>query len=172
MAKRGRDWNKLYANYSKKWDAMNKKLPNGMYQEKFDKRAFRNTYVLLENSRMQEQEEGLRGKSLNVMRDLINAQKYRWTQGQARSITKALRKAEIQKLDVSKLTKKEYKEAIKKINKEISFIGVKQETIKTGKFWESVKERYQQLMTDPTYQGFWNDSYARAQIISSEFFGS
>ena len=136
--KTGHNWAKLYENYSKKWDEWNKKLPGGMADKKFGFRSFRNVYVSLENARKAEQAQGLRKKSLNVMRDIINEQKYPLTKAEASARTRAMRIAAIKKLDAKQMTKAEFNKAVKQINKQINFKGVRSGQIRTDEFWEGV----------------------------------
>lgn len=168
MAKsKGHNWDKLYQNYSNKWDYWDKKLPNGMDQAKLSKRAFRDIYINIETSRLKEQELGIRKESLNVMRDMINKQKYGITKKQASVRTKAIRESLYRKIDSTKMSEAEFKKEMRKINKEITFKGIREGTIKSGEFWEDVKKYNEMLDTIPNLT-----KAEKRHIIANTFFGS
>ena len=135
---KGHNWDKLYENYSKKFDFYENKLGK-MAEKKLSPASFRNVYVNIENARKEEQAKGLRKQSLNVMRDIINSQKFPLTQKQASIRTKAMRQMYYKKAAMKNLSEAEFKKEMKKIDKQISYQGVRSGDIHTDEFWEEVK---------------------------------
>lgn len=177
MAKiKGHDWEKLYNNYVKKWAYWNEKLPKGMDDKLLGRASFRDVYTNLEDSRKIEQEMGLRGKSLNVMRDIINAQKYKLTKKAASNKLKAMREYYYGKIS-GELSKSEFKKEMQKINKEITFKGLREDTVDkeiySDKFWDEVrafKETYDNLKDKDGNNVFTKEEVRHA--IGVTFFGS
>lgn len=168
----GREWQKLYWNYTKKYNEElrayqkkfktdSKSLPGGA---KYDYWGYRNAYAGIEATRLSQQEEGLRGKNLNVQRDLIHRQKYGLSYKQGASYTKAIRQKLREELKGTKSLEKKAK-----IKEQLK--NIKLENIRTKpKEVEAFKQYLSDVNSDLKAQGL--DSYARAQWISEEIFGS
>lgn len=162
MIRSEEQWQKLYQNYVKSYDTDNAKMISkygyGYYSEKYSYRAYKNTYMFLEAYREEQREAGTR-KVLNVQRDLIAAQKFRYTAKQARGIAKKMQLEAINKWMDEKISKKEdiskaeYRKEMAKIKRDITFTKVRTRQIRTGDFWEDAKAKYKELGNYPGISG-------------------
>lgn len=174
-------WQKLYANYKKKYLKLDKELPSGMADEMYDYLGYRNAYSGIETLREAEIASGTR-KVLNTQRDLINDQKYKYSQAQARAIKKALIEKAKSELNYELITSdKEYKKILKDIAKQFKVNEIRQRPDAADKIYELASEMNKKLKGQ-TYKEYdeagnlierplW-DSYQRANIISQTIFGS
>ena len=172
----GKEWRQLWYNYIGHYNKRNKELISkygiGMYDKKLSYWEFRNAYAGTELARKQQQQEGKRGKSLNVMRDLLNEQTYKMSYKQGKSILKAKKllidkdiKAELDKSNPDKELLKELR--AKKKNLRLSNVRLGIVDIKDVQ--EAAKELNDMLKLDPNYI---DDSYARSEEIAQNIFGS
>ena len=172
----GKDWRSLYFNYVRHYNTRNKELISkygvGMYDKKLGYWEFRNAYAGTELARQQEQKEGKRGKSLNVMRDLLNEQTYKMSYKQGKSILKA-KKGLIDKEIQSELNKQNpNKEVLKELRakkKELRLSNLRLGIVDITDVQEAAKDLNELLKLNPDYV---DDSYARAEEIAQEIFGS
>ena len=174
-------WQKLYANYKKKYAQLNEKLPNGMAYKQYSYLGYRNAYIYLESLREEQVAQGKR-KVLNTQRDLINEQKYKYSQEQARAIKKALIKKASEKIDYETIgSDKEYKKMLKDIAKQFKIKEIRQRPDAAEEIYNIAKEMNRELKTQ-TYKEYdesgnliekalW-DSKDRAKIIAQTVFGS
>ena len=174
-------WRKLYANYVKKYEELNAKLPNGMAYKKYSYLGYRNAYIYLETLREQEVSKGTR-KVLNTQRDLLNEQKYKYTREQARAIKKALVKKATEGIDYNTIgSDKEYKKLLRDISKQFKIQEIRQRPDAADQIYEIAKQMNRELKTQ-TYKEYdesgnlterplW-DSKDRARIIAQTVFGS
>lgn len=174
-------WQKLYKNYQKKWNELNEKLPEGMADKMYSYLGYRNAYTFIENTREQEVAKGQR-KVLNTQRDLINDQKFKYSQDQARAIKNALIEREIKKADITQFASdKEFKKFKRDIAKQFKVSNIRQRTDAADEIYDLAKEMNRELKgkTYKEYDDNGNliekplfDSKARAKIISQVIFGS
>ena len=181
MKRTDAQWKKLYANYKKKYRQFNEKLPGGMADEMYDYLGYINAYNYIETSREAEVAKGKR-KVLNTQRDLINDQKYKYSQSQARAIKKALIKRAEQELDYSKIgSDKEYKKLLKDISKQFKIKEIRQRPDAADEIYDIASEMNKELKSQ-TYKEYdangnlverplWT-SKDRARIIAQTVFGS
>lgn len=181
MKRTDAQWKKLYANYQKKYRQLNEKLPGGMADKMYDYLGYINAYSYIETSREEEVTKGKR-KVLNTQRDLINDQKYKYSQDQARAIKQALIKKAEQELDYSKIgSDKEYKKMLRDIAKQFKVKEIRQRPDAADEIYNIAKEMNKELKSQ-TYKEYdangnlvekplWN-SKQRAKIIAQTVFGS
>lgn len=163
-------WDKLYQNYSKKYDKMNadrlaKGLP-GMALPKYDPLSYRNAYIGIETFREEQVAKGKR-KVLNTQRDLLNDQIYQYSKAQARAQRQALIKRAERNIS-SDLSNKEFKKEIKRIQKEFSFTKVRRGQFNTDELYAEASALNKKLKNDTVG---WAAS-DRAKIIGQLVFGS
>ena len=157
-----REWRRLYFNYLGHYKKKDKDLKARygknvhMAQAKLDYWAFRNAYRGTELSRLAEQEEGKRGKSLNVMRDLINEQTYGMSYKQGRKYLRASKKfykdriaAELKKDNPDKDILKTLRAEQKALSLNKIRLGIQD----TEFIDDLAKAYYQELKFDPDYAG-------------------
>ena len=133
-------WQKLYKNYQKKWNELNEKLPEGMADKMYSYLGYRNAYTFIENTREQEVAKGQR-KVLNTQRDLINDQKFKYSQDQARAIKNALIEREIKKADITQFASdKEFKKFKRDIAKQFKVSNIRQRTDAADEIYDLAKE--------------------------------
>ena len=173
MKRTGKEWQNLYWSYLKKYkqylkdyrkefNKEAKQLPGG---KKMDYYTYKNTYAGIETHRLAEQKEGLRGKSLNVQRDILNQQRFGLTYKQGRAYAKAYK---IKLKEAIKRVKDEnFKAQLKEELKNIKVNKVRQNTTLIENMDEMLSEYNDELYA----QGVHN-SLKRAQKIAEEFFGS
>lgn len=174
-------WQKLYANYKKKYDELDKTLPNGMYDSKYNYLGYRNAYNYLESSREKEVAQGKR-KVLNVQRDLLNDQKYKYSQKQARAVKKALVNEALKNLDYEQIkSDKEYKKIKRQISNQFKVKEIRERPDAADEIYERAKAKNRELKGQKYYEydesgnlierDLWN-SKDRAKIIAQTVFGS
>ena len=152
----------LYNNYVKKYDTDNanmiSKYGYGYYSEKYSYRAYKNVYNFLEAYREEQREAGTR-KVLNVQRDLLAAQKYKYSAKQARGIAKKMQLEAINTWMDKKLKRKEeiskaeYRQEMAKLKKTLTYTKVRTRQIRTKDFWEDAKAKYAELKNQPGISG-------------------
>lgn len=174
-------WQKLYSNYKRKWNELNERLPSGMADKMYSYLGYRNAYTLIENTREEEVSKGTR-KVLNTQRDLINDQKYKYSQDQARAVKKALVERAMKNIDYSSIkSDKELKKFEKNISKQFKISEIRQRPDAADEIYEIAREMNKDLKsrTYKEYDADGNliekplfDSKARAKIIAQVVFGS
>lgn len=181
MKRTEEQWQKLYANYKKKYAQLNEKLPGGMAYKQYSYLGYRNAYIYLESTREEQIAKGER-KVLNTQRDLINEQKYKYSQDQARAIKQALIKKAEKELDYSKIgSDKEYKKMLRDIAKQFKVKEIRQRPDAADEIYNIAKEMNKELKSQ-TYKEYdangnlvekplWT-SKDRARIIAQTVFGS
>ena len=106
----GKQWRKLYFNYVNHYNKRNREFISkygiGMADKKLDYWSFREAFAVTENSRIEEQQAGYRGKSINVMRDIINEQTYKRSYRQGRALLKAQKEFIQNRIDEERQKKK------------------------------------------------------------------
>ena len=146
-------WQKLYANYKKKYTQIKENLPEGakMGANMYSYLGYRNAYVYIENKREAEVEKGTR-KVLNVQRDLINQQRYKYTREQASAIKKALIKQATKEIDFNTVgSDKEYKKILKDIAKQFKVKEIRERPDAADEIYNIAKEMNRELKTQ-TYK--------------------
>ena len=166
-----RDWRKLYFNYVRTYNRMNKELITkygiGMANKKLDYWSWKDVYGGLENTRLAEQAAGTRGKSLNINRDILTHQKYSISYDQGKALLKAKRKL----LKTQLKTQKRYSDEAVKIRQELKETNI--ERLRLGLVdVEDVKTLLNNINIDLKMDSDYTDSYDRAKFIGQLMFGS
>lgn len=186
----GKQWRSLYYSYLKQYDLQTKNLferfkkdmtkvqikqfkaTRARKDHRLDYWQFRNAYTGTELQRIQEQEAGIRGKSINVMRDLLKQQQYDISYKQGRALTKAKREMLKTKIEYELAKKNPNMMLVKELRAEknkLSVASMRMGLINTDDLKEAMRILNEQLKQDLDYM---NDSYARAQEIGLQIFGS
>ena len=179
MERANKDWRKLYFNYVRSYNKMNKevlqkygneiikKYGRGMADKKLDYWSWKNVYAGLEQEREQQQALGIRGKSLNINRDILAHQKYGISYDQGKALLKAKRtllKNELKLLKRNNPKAKKIREELKTVNLErLRFELVDVEDVKN-----TAKNINKDLKTIEGYES----GYDRAEYIGQLLFGS
>ena len=174
-------WQKLYSNYQKKWNELNAKLPEGMADKMYSYLNYRNAYHLIEESREKEIAKGER-KVLNTQRDLINDQKFKYSQKQARAIKKALIEKTLRNTDFKQFSSdKEFKKFKRDLAKQFKVSEIRQKTADADDIYAAAKAKNEELKSQ-TYKEYDDNGNLvekplfsgkdRAKIISQVIFGS
>lgn len=166
-----KDWRKLYFNYVRSYNKMNKELINkfgvGMSDKKLSYWSWKDVYGGLENARLSEQAAGTRGKSLNINRDILAHQKFKISYDQGKALLKAKRNLLKKQLKL----KQRYSEEAIKIRQELKEINL--EKLRMGLVdLEDVKETMKAINEDLKFNPDYADSYDRAEAIGQLIFGS
>lgn len=180
-------WQQLYKNYVKKYDQLNEKIlrdtdgANGMYHKKYSYLGYINAYSGLETIREEQVSQGKR-KVLNVQRDLINEQKYKYSEKQARAIKKGMVEKKIKELDMSNISSDaEFRKIKRQIAKEFKVREIRQRPNIADDYIERIKDRYRELKSQKYryYDASGNlietdlwTTKQMSQIIAEEFYGS
>ncbi len=188
-----KEWRKLYSNYIRHYKKRSSEIKKRfgkeveMASERLDYWGFRNAFAGTEINRLEEQAAGLRGKSLNVMRDLINEQTYGLGYDQGRKYLKgfkkyykneisSLKKELKQKTKAGELSQKEieeYNDNIQDLTKKmkgLSLGSVRMELYDKKILDDMASEYYKQLKMDPKYAGD-DNTYAMAQDVLETIYG-
>lgn len=180
-------WQKLYANYKKKYEKLNEDIlkatdgKHGMYAPQYSYLGYINAYVGIERSREEEVTAGKR-KVLNTQRDLINAQRYKYSQDQIRAVKKALVEKELKKLDYNQFkTDSEFKKAKRDIAKQFKVKELRLRVDEAEDIYEAAKAKNRELKAQKyvyydkdgvRHEEMMFDSKQRAKIIGQTIFGS
>ena len=166
-----KDWRKLYFNYVRSYNKMNKELISkygvGMSNRKLNYWQWRDVYGGLERVRLSEQAAGTRGKSLNVNRDILAHQKFNISYAQGKALLKAKRKLLKTKLKMEK----RYSEEAKRIREELKATNLEKIRLDLVDITD-VKETLKNINEDLKYNSDYKDSYDRAEFIGQLIFGS
>ena len=186
----GKQWRSLYYSYLDKYDLQTKNLfkrfKKYMTQEqikqfkatrarkdhRLDYWQFRNAYTGTELHRIQEQAAGIRGKSINVMRDLLNQQQYDMSYKRAKALTRAKREMLKSKIEFELTKKNPNMMLVKELRAEKNKLSValmRMGLINIDDLEEAMRILNDQLKEELDYM---NDSYKRAQEIGLQIFGS
>lgn len=175
-----REWRKLYFNYVRSYNKINKELikkygnrltsinnGRGMADKKLDYWNWKDVYSGLEMSRLAEQEAGTRGKSLNINRDILVHQKFNLSYGQGKALLKAKRTLLKNKLKTLQRYSPEAK-AIREELKSINLEKLRLNMVDISDITDTIKAMNKDLKLNPDYA----DSYDRSKFIGQLYFGS
>lgn len=172
----GRQWRKLYYNYTRHYNKRNKELITkygvGMADSKLDYWSFREAFAVTENGRLEEQQAGYRGKSINVMRDILNEQTYKRSYKQGRALLKAQKEFIQGKINEERQKSKPNKDLINELKekkKSLNLFNVRMDRVDLSELQDALTAFNNELKMNPDYA---DDGYARAEAIATSFFGS